>query len=119
MIQAAALAVIGGMIWWRFQAPLVGQGVLVFAGVFLQAYYAIPPLRRSLHLAAMYLTFPIGFVLSYVVLGFIYFVIFTMIGLMLRLFGYDPLQRRFDRQAKTYWITRREQRSAKSYFQQF
>jgi hypothetical protein len=119
VIQAAALAVIGGMIWWRFQAPLIGQGVLIFAGVFLLAYYAIPPLRRSLYLGAMYVTFPLGFVLSYVVLGLIYFVIFTVIGLALRLFGYDPLQRSFDRQAKTYWVTRREQRTPSSYFKQF
>jgi hypothetical protein len=67
----------------------------------------------------MYVTSPLGFVLSYVVLGLIYFVVFTLIGWALRLCGYDPLQRRYDRQAKTYWVTRREQRSRASYFRQF
>jgi hypothetical protein len=119
MIQAAALAMIAGMIWWRFQSPLVAQGVLIFAGLFLAAYYAIPPLRRSLYLAAMYLTFPLGFVLSYFILGLLYFVVFTLIGLLLRLCGYDPLQRRLDRHAKSYWIARCEQRPAATYFRQF
>lgn len=119
LIQAAALAVLGGMIWWRFESPMAAQGVLIFAGMFLAAYYAAPPLRRTLYLAAMYVTYPLGFVLSHVVLGFVYFVVFTLIGLVLRLCGYDPLQRRFDRQAKTYWINRTQQRSPASYFRQF
>ena len=119
LIQAAAIAVIGGVVWWRFQAPTVAYGIWGVAAAFLLAYYAIPPLRRTLYLGAMYVTFPLGYVLSHLVLGFIYFVVFTGIGLALRICGYDPLQRRLDREAKTYWITRRDARPAESYFRQF
>lgn len=119
LIQAAAIAALGGVVGWRFQAPTVAYGIGGVAAAFLLAYYAIPPLRRTLYLGAMYVTFPLGFVLSHLVLGFIYFVAFTGIGLALRICGYDPLQRRFDRGAKTYWITRRETRPAESYFRQF
>jgi hypothetical protein len=58
-------------------------------------------------------------VISYLTLGLIYFGLFTLVGLLLKLAGYDPLHRRFDRQAKTYWITRREPRKPASYFRQF
>jgi hypothetical protein len=119
LIQSAALAVIGGMVWWRFHAPTVAYVIWGVAAAFFLAYYAIPPLRRSLYLGAMYVTFPLGFVLSHVVLGLIYYVIFTGIGLMLRICGYDPLQRRLDRSAKTYWIKRGEARPLSSYFRQF
>lgn len=119
LIQSAAVAMIGGIVWWRFQVPTVAYGIWGFAAAFLVAYYAIPSLRRSLYLGAMYVTFPIGFVLSHVVLGLIYYIVFTGIGLALRICGYDPLQRRLDRTAKTYWITRRENRPASSYFRQF
>lgn len=119
LIQSAAIAVIGGIVWWRFQAPTVAYGIWGFAVAFLLAFYAIPPLRRSLYLGAMYVTYPIGFVVSHLVLGFIYYVVFTGIGLALWICGYDPLHRRFDRTAKTYWINRRENRPAQSYFRQF
>src|SRR5262245_36386869 len=84
LIQSAAIALIGGVIWWRFQAPTVAYALWIVAGLFLLTYYAVPPLRRMMYLGAMYLTFPLGFVLSYVVLGLIYFVVFTVIGLLLR-----------------------------------
>ena len=39
------------------------------------------------------ITFPIGFVLSYVILGLLFYAIIAPIGLLLRLFGKDPLDR--------------------------
>jgi hypothetical protein len=44
---------------------------------------------------------------SYVFLTVIFFAAVTPIGLLLRLLGKDPLQRRFDARASTYWIERR------------
>jgi hypothetical protein len=119
LLQGLALAIIGGVIYWRFQAATVAYVVWSIAGAFTVIYYAVPPARRWMYLGAMYATYPIGMVISYVVLGVIYFGLFTLIGLLLKLFGYDPLHRRPDRQASTYWITRTEQRKPTSYFRQF
>lgn len=41
-----------------------------------------------------------------VVLGLLFFVTVTPIGLLMRLTGRDPLSRRFDPEAGTYWIAR-------------
>src|SRR5688572_24952414 len=108
LLQGLALAIIGAILYWRFRAPTIAYVVWSLAGAFTLLYYAVPPLRLKLYLGAMYATYPIGMVISYVVLGVIYFGLFTLVGLLLKLFGYDPLQRRFDRSAKTYWITRTE-----------
>jgi hypothetical protein len=97
----------------------VAYVVWAIAGTFTLVYYAAPPLRRWMYLGAMYATYPIGMVISYITLGVIYFGLFTLVGLLLKLFRYDPLQRRFDPQAKTYWIARREQRKPAGYFRQF
>ena len=51
--------------------------------------------------------------------GVIYYIVLTPIGLFLRLTGYDPMQRRFDRAAKTYWTPREQEEKTKRYFQQF
>ena len=49
-------------------------------------------------------SWPMGWVFSHVLLGVTYYLVITPIGLILRLLGKDPMRRRFDREAKTYWI---------------
>ena len=41
------------------------------------------------------------------------------IGLVLRIFGKDPMHRRFERDAATYWVDARPPRPRESYFRQF
>jgi hypothetical protein len=40
-------------------------------------------------------------------------------ALVMRAVGRDPLARRFDRDAQTYWVERGEQRDPARYFRQF
>ena len=42
---------------------------------------------------------PIGLALSHVILGAVFYIVFTPVGLVMRLLGKDPLHRRFDRAA--------------------
>ena len=58
--------------------------------------------RMSLMVGWTAAVFPIGWVMSYVLLGGVYFLVLTPIGLAMRICGRDPMQRKFDRQAKTY-----------------
>lgn len=44
---------------------------------------------------------------SPIILGLLFFVVFTPIGILMRLFGADPLRLRFDAKAESYWIERR------------
>jgi hypothetical protein len=37
----------------------------------------------------------------------------------MRLFGYDPMHRRFDPAAETYWAKRDEEATVERYFRQF
>ena len=57
--------------------------------------------------------------INHVVLGFVYYLAVTPIGLIMRLVGYDPMKRRFDSSAESYWIARKPGRGPSSYFQQF
>jgi hypothetical protein len=45
-------------------------------------------------------------IVSPVVLGIMFFLVVTPIGLLMRMLGKDPLRLRFDRGASTYWIPR-------------
>ena len=45
-------------------------------------------------------------IVSPIVLGIMFFLVITPMGLVMRLFGKDPLRLRIDRGASTYWIGR-------------
>ena len=62
---------------------------------------------------------PIGWTISHAVLALLYYLLFTPIGLIIRLFGRDPMQRRLDRSAATYWVPHNQDRDAGRYFRQF
>jgi len=82
------------------------------------AYYALTPLRRPLIRAWVTLTYPLGWLLSHIVLALVYHGVFTPIGVIQRAFGRDAMRRRFDPGAESYWIERDPKRDAKSYFKQ-
>jgi hypothetical protein len=49
----------------------------------------------------------------------VFFGVFTAIGLLMRLFRYDPMARTFDRSATTYWIRHEDQPDVSYYFRQY
>ncbi len=82
--------------------------------------WVIPSFMRLVFVGMSYLAWPIGFVVSHVVLAAVYYLVLTPIGLLMRVFGYDPMARRFDREAASYWHERATAGSeAKRYFRQF
>ena len=73
---------------------------------------------RIMYLGLSYATYPIGYAVSQIVLVLVYYVVLTPIGLGMRLFGYDPLGRRFETGTKTYWTPREKAKTVESYFKQ-
>jgi len=93
---------------------ILGAGVLVgLLGQF------IPVSIRWLYQLMMAVTLPIGLVVSSLLMGLIYFLVMTPIGLLMRLFGRDPMHRKFDPDAGSYWIERTAPRDARQYFRQY
>ena len=81
---------------------------------------AFPRGNWPLFVALTLITFPIGFVMSYVVMGVLFFVVFGAVALIMRLLGRDPLRRAYDRAAPSYWTDRPSgARPRDSYFRQF
>jgi hypothetical protein len=83
-------------------------GAIAAAGV---VGYFRPGFLRPVYIAWMAVAWPIGWTVSHLVL--------TPIGLLMRLFGYDPLNRRFDRSAESYWTPHDPGADASRYFKQF
>jgi hypothetical protein len=111
--------VVGGIIGRALHSD-VARNALWGAGSGLAlVYYLVPPLRRPVFVGWMYAAYPIGFVVSHVLLGLVYFGVVTPIGLLMRAVGHDPMARRFDRSAPTYWIARERAADVTRYFRQF
>lgn len=76
-------------------------------------------LTRYIYVVMTAVTFPIGFVISLVVMSVFYYGLITPIGLVFRLIGRDVLCRRFDRRARSYWVKHRQTTDVERYFQRF
>jgi len=77
-----------------------------------------PGFLRIVYLGTSYLTFPIGLVMSHVLLAVAYYGVLTPTGLLMRAIGYDSMNRRFDSQSDSYWTPREADQDASRYFRQ-
>ncbi len=77
-----------------------------------------PTALKPIFLAAMIVTYPIGLVISEVILLAIFLLVFTPFAIVFRLIGRDALQRRIDRDADTYWQPKDQPKDVASYYRQ-
>ena len=109
---------IGAGLYFRRGAHEAARIVWIAGAIVAGLYFAIPPLRRLLYLGWTYATFPIGFVISHVILAAVFYLVVTPIGLLMRLSGNDPMRRRLDPAARTYWVEHDPHRNPARYFRQ-
>ena len=112
-------AALGGIVFARGGSPLTAAAIWALAVVVPAVGWCLPGVMRIVYLAMAYAAFPIGIVISHLLLMAVYYLVLTPTGLLMRLFGYDPMQRDFDSQAETYWHPRPEHTKIERYFRQF
>jgi len=94
--------------------------VLALIGLFSLSCSVIYPLgNRALFVALQRLTYPIGVVVSYLLLAVLFFVVLGPTALLLKLVRRRPITLGFDAAAATYWTGVRRRSSKDSYFRQF
>ena len=111
------LGISGWLSWLRGHQGLA-ETLWVLAAIVPLGGIASRSFLRGVYLGLSYATYPVGLAVSHVVLVLVYYVVLTPIGLAMRLFGHDPLERRFDPGAKTYWTPREKAKTVESYFKQ-
>ena len=65
------------------------------------------------------LALPVGYLVSYLAMGALFYLLITPLGLFFRIIGRDPLQRRFRKEAASYWIPLGPGPPRERYFRQF
>jgi hypothetical protein len=93
---------------------LAGMGLMVGLAGLKRPSFVLP-----LYLGWMYAAFPLGWVVSHLVLGAVFYLVLTPIGLLMRLVRYDPLRHRFPSREATHWVKCQEPDSKRYYFRQY
>jgi hypothetical protein len=119
LLVGGIFALLALWFWWRHKPfypwllvpaiPLLALGVVWPMGL------------RTVYVAWMTLALMLGAVVSTVLLTVLFYLVVMPVGLLARMMGKDFLNRRWDRQAATYWIPRDRSRpkTRTDYEQQF
>ena len=101
---------------WNTAAALKLAGFGAGAGVL---FYALPAIAWPFYVVWYALACCVGLVMGNVLIALLFYVMVTGIGLLKRAFGAQPIAKRPDPQAKTYWLDARPVQDVKSYYRQF
>jgi hypothetical protein len=125
VVGFAFLATIAWFEWLIFAfglgaaKPVVVGTFLVLGVLSLGFSFAYPRANLPIYVGLAILAFPIGFVLSYVIMGVLFFGLITPVALFFKLVGRDAMNRSFEPEADSYWVPARAARDRESYFKQF
>jgi len=117
LLFAVVAALIAFWPLWPIHAPKPAW--LVVALLFLVSGLLRPRLLTPVHRLWMKFGAALGWVNSRIILGVVFFVLVTPIGLVMRLLGKDPLRMRSGRTASSYWIRRDQALSSQSFRNQY
>jgi ABC-type uncharacterized transport system permease subunit len=98
------LGILGALLVWRKRdTGLILWGIGLAA---LMTAWLLPLALRPVYKVWMKLALVLGFISSHVILALLYYLVFTPIGLALRVFGKNPLALGIEKKAASYWIKR-------------
>jgi hypothetical protein len=115
------LTVFGGLAawrWWQGNDGMATIAIAVAALVIGVAGLIAPASVRLIYTGWMIVAFPIGWTISKIMLGTVFFIVFTAVGLVFRLTGRDPLRMRGGRH-ESYWIPKESPSSDDEYLHQY
>ncbi len=102
-ISLVGFGIFAAIAWFRFGSQPVATTFAAVAVLAPIIGMICPKLLKPLYVGLSLVTFPIGLVVSNLVLLLIFLLVFTPVALIFRLFGRDELRLRLDRTATTYW----------------
>ncbi len=108
--MAVAFGILAALLFFFGSHP---ERAYWFGGIgafFLIFGFAVPALLRPIHLLWMGLALVLGFFMSRLLLSLLYYIVITLTGVIMRLFGKDFLNEKVQPHAETYWIKREKQK---------
>jgi len=118
VVGSACIVVGAALGWWQLSlwmgiVPSSVGVVLILLGL------AIPQFLRQVHYVWMAAAIVMGYIMTRVLLTVVFYLLLTPLGLLMRLFGSDPMRRKIDRTASTYWIARKDPTASKERLEKY
>jgi len=101
--MAVAFGIITMLILWRHKHSILPTSVI--SVLFLILGLIAPKLLKPIYIIWMKFAFILGWINTRIILTILFYLIFSPIGLVMRLFGADLLDRKMDKR-NTYWHKR-------------
>jgi uncharacterized protein YjeT (DUF2065 family) len=116
----AGLVIFTMLAGWQYvqERPVLASCLLALAIVFGALALAHPAALRPVFVGLMVVGFPVNWLLSHVMLGVIFYCLFTPIAILFKLIGRDVLARRGPSPHETYWADKPRAEGVRSYFRQ-
>src|SRR4026207_1468839 len=90
LMFAGFAGLLGVWAWWRTH-PTLAAILWSIGCVVVVTYSAVPAIRRPFFDLWMAVAYPIGWVVSHVIIALVFYLLVTPIGLIMRLLGSDPM----------------------------
>jgi hypothetical protein len=118
MTMGIILAIIGFYLIWKKNDYY--YHLLSFAAAFFITGFLLPSLLKPVYKAWMSLSVIMGFIMTKVIMIFIFYLILTPLGLIAAITGKKFLDMKIDKNAKSYWMAREQTQKIKTdYERQF
>lgn len=116
------LVFFGGLAGWQAgvrERAVLGVALAALAVVVGGIGLVKPQALRWLFVSWTVAAFPMGWIMSHVLLASLFYGVFTPLGLVFRLIGRDALHRRWREDQTTYWMPKPTAGDVRGYFRQF
>jgi len=120
VIALVVLGVAACLLRFVFGAPPIAAVIIAAAGlsIFIVSLVSAKA-ARLIYLGLTFAALPIGFVVSVILMAAFYFLILTPVGIVFKIMGRDPLNRKFEPGSTTYWCKKQNNDDPERYFHQF
>ena len=110
--------VLGGIALWRGKAAY--PYLIVFGIVFAALGASLPSILKPLQKIWMAIVVIIGFFMSRIILGILFYLVITPIGMIMKISGKDILDERIEKSRSSYWVAiKGSPKTKESYENQF
>lgn len=117
-LVGGVLLALGALALWKSHEW--GYYVLGVAALLIILGALAPPVLKPVYYVWMSLALVMGMIMTTLILGILFYLVITPMGLMMRLFGRDPMHRHYGPASQTsYWIPRKEPEGELEYDRQF
>lgn len=103
LVMSVAFLVVAGILLIRHKQYIV-PFFIATSTILILLTLAAPVLLKPVYIVWMRMGFVLGWVNTRLLLLIIFYLVVTPIGLLMRLFGNDPLLRRIDKKISSYWV---------------